>query len=284
MELALPAELWRDVVELAAFEDPSTGFNLLLVSKTVHEWIKPVLYRFIALEDSSQILSFIHGVEEAQCNATDPTRFTRRLSIHRRAINWCDWTLSLFSNADIQELLICPEFRDPGPIPDDNVEGVELWPKPRHVMLLYVHVSWFRPRIALFEHTTHLYLDNASHQPILDLCATLPLIHVGFGFWLDYDDEERLLVAVEAFLSIPTIQLVSVHALVSGAPIEDYFGGVWGRLADIEDERLVVMPGYARGELIDLFDSYGTVWDRIEEFRNWREEVRLNDGEMDPLW
>jgi len=268
--ITLPLELLLYIVELAAASDTSAALNLCLVSRTFKSFVTPILYASISLPTKECIRRFIKGVEAAQSNSVDPTRYTRRLCIHRNAMYHGDWTLSLLNNSPLEHLLLCPRFEE---LPkQEGAEGIELWPHPWHVMILHIPSSWMTHHIALFAQTTHLYLDDGAYPEMVNLCANLPLTHIGMGVW-DADDPEYLLAAIPSYLSMGTIEIVSIHAFVNDYPIHDFYGGIWRRLADNTDERLIVMPGLARDQLIEVFESGKTVWERVEDFRNWRETV-----------
>jgi len=128
-------------------------------------------------------------------------------------------------------------------------------------------------RIALFAQTTHLYLDDGSGPEVVNLCTNLPLKHIGIGVWSDSDDPEHLLAAISSYLSMRTIEIVSIHAFFNGYPIHYFHGGIWRRLADNTDKRLIVMPGLTQDQLIEVFESGKTVWERVDDFRNWRKTV-----------
>jgi hypothetical protein len=268
---SLPLELLIYIAELAATSDVSTAFDLCLVCKAFKTCVLPILYGSVSLPRKERIQRFITCIEAAQSNSSDPTRYTRRLCAHRNAMYHCDWTLSLLQNAPLEHLLLCPRFEK---LPEeDDVEGTELWPQPWHIMVLHVSASWMKLRLDLFKHTTHLYLDNGSNPEVVELYTNMPLTHVGMGFWGDSDDPTELMAAVQSLLNMKSIMMVSIHALISGAPLVDFYGGVWRFFANNPDERLIVMPGLARDELIELFESGKTVWDCANDFRHWREIV-----------
>ncbi|KAF8501229.1 hypothetical protein BU17DRAFT_102280 [Hysterangium stoloniferum] len=269
---SLPVELIREIVEIAVLSDTSTGPGLALVSKLVHHWVIPILYEYVSLDKRETIISFIQGVEAAQCGPNDPSKYITHLSIHRYAMTHCDWTLSICR--DVQHLLICPLFRSPFDADDPAVDEISLWPQPRHIMVLNAPSQWLNPRRILFENTTHLYIDNIYSPSHLELCSTMPLSHICFGFWTDSDTTDALLEAIELLLAMPSMKIVLVHSLMSGAPYE-FHGESWKLLAQITDNRLRVATGMSRDELIDLFESGQTVWDNIEGCADWRQAVQL---------
>ncbi|KAF8588250.1 hypothetical protein K439DRAFT_672409 [Ramaria rubella] len=121
----LPIELVREMIELATLSDRPTAFSLSLVSKVVNSWVTPLIYGTVTLESRETILSFIQGLETAQCAAVDHANRVQSLALHRYAMRQCDWTLSLCRN--VKRLLLWPSHFHPV---DDTFEGVSLWPQP----------------------------------------------------------------------------------------------------------------------------------------------------------
>lgn len=267
----LPLELVREIVEIAVLSDYSTGPALALTCTYINRWITPLLYESVNL-NKDNITSFIQGVEAAQCGTVDTGAYVKELCIHRNAMKHCDWTLSLCKS--VSQLLLCPPYEYY--TEEEEIVDASLWPNPWHIIILVVPPLWIRPRLALFTRATHLYLDDVSDPSTLSLCAKMPLTHICFSVWADAvmaSDFTLVVNAVEFLLKLPGMQCVVIHALVHGAPIDDFFGGIWCLLADITDERFIVAPGMTRDVLIELFEEGQTVWDDVEEWKEWRQKV-----------
>lgn len=117
-------------------------------------------------------------------------------------------------------------------------------------------------------------MDEVLCPQVLVLCLKMQaLTHICFRIYGDDDSPEIALRSTKLLLEKPLMKLVLVHAFISGVPIEDFYGGIWVSLAQIPDERLFVMPGLFRDQLFDLFVSGETVWDSMEECKDWRREV-----------
>ncbi|GJJ08172.1 hypothetical protein Clacol_002380 [Clathrus columnatus] len=267
----VPLEILREIVEITFFLDYTAGPALALTCKSINQWITPLLYASVSL-DKTNVLLFIRGIESAQCGALDTGAFVKQLCIHRNATQHCDWTLSLCKS--VAHLLVCPPIRDYDM--DEEITDASLWPTPWHIMVLSALPSWILPRLALFTHTTHLYLDNVLGPSMLLLCAKMPLTHICFNVWADMvltPDDSFLLEAVHFLLELPTMQCLLIHAFYE-APLADFFGGIWSSLADIADERFIVAPGMSRDELIEFFEEGQTVWDNITDWKAWRQMAR----------
>ena len=265
----LPVELIREVIEHVALTDKSSASSLALVSRNFYNWTMPLMYHTVTLDTRETILSFIHCIEAAQCVFVDNTKHIVSLAIHNRAMQYCDWTLSLCGN--IRSLLLWPDRRDQS----SQSEGVALWSHPWHVVILSVPTMWLIQRVSLFTHTSHLYLDEALNPQILRLCLEMRMLtHICFGLYGDYDSPEMAVRGTKLLLEKPSMNLVLVHAFISGVPIWDFFGGIWASLAEIPDERLFVMPGLFPDQMFELFESGGTVWDSVEDWKDWRRAVQ----------
>lgn len=280
----MPVELVRDMVEFAALADMPTALSLALVSKVVNKWITPILYHTVVLGRREFARAFNQGIEAAQddCHLGQPQcrestrekfRHISTLAIHGTAMAHYDWTLTLCQ--DVQHLLLKPGYYRIA-LADKNVS---LWPRPSHVVLLTFPPSWFAEILDCLVYTTHLYLDLDVYPEFVEKCACLPLTHICIALWADGGEEEIFVRAsVELLLAMPSMKIVLIHAFISGSPIEDFFGGVWLGLADIVDERLIVAPGLRDDDLLGLFKSGGTVWDTVEEWKDWRQLVRMDEN------
>jgi hypothetical protein len=262
----LPVELVREIMELAALRDTPIALALVLVSKAVHDWVTPIIYRTVVLNTREDAFAFSAA---HQADRSSSTLRIFNLAISHSAMRHYDWCLSSCRN--VQCLLLNPEINK---IESAEI-GVSFWPRPWHIVLLGVDAKWFNESLELFSHTTHLYLDEGLYPSFIKSCVSLPLTHICVMFWEDQEDEAAVRPSVELLLSMPSMKMVLVHASVSGYPIEDFFGGVWAELSDIADERLFVAAGMNKDDLIEMFESERTVWDAAEELKDWRHKVQV---------
>lgn len=268
-----PVEIIRQIVETAVVADYTSGPALALTCRSFNKWATPLLYESVTL-DKDNVRPFIRGVEAAQCGTIDTGAYVKRLCIHRSAMQHSDWTLSLCKS--ISHLLLSPSLRELSEEHDhEKVPDVPLWPKPTHISILFVPKAWFLPRLPLFSHVTHLYIDDVLEAEVLSVCSVLPLTHICFNIWSDPPDVGLIMNSVQFLLQSETMQCVLIHALAHGEPIDDFFGGIWSWLASIPDERLTVAPGMTRDHLIECFEEGQTVWDNIDEWKDWRQMARF---------
>ncbi|KAF8523200.1 hypothetical protein JB92DRAFT_1615781 [Gautieria morchelliformis] len=271
----LPVELIREVIEHVALTDKSSTPSLALVSRNFYTWVTPLMYHTVTLDTRERMLFFIDGIEVAQCASVDNTRYIVSLAIHSKAMQRCDWILSLCGN--VQSLLLWPRC-DQSELSWQAPEGAALWSHPWHVVILVVYPMWLAQRILLFTHTTHLYLDEALDPQTLQLCLQMPaLTHICFGVYGDHDHPEVVVRGTKFLLDMPSIEQVLIHAFISGVPIGDFFGLVWASLAEIPDRRLFVKPGLYREDFFERFEAGETVWDSVEEWEDWRRVAQAGE-------
>jgi hypothetical protein len=271
----LPVELIREVIEHIVLTDKSSAPSLALVSKSFYNWVTPLMYHTVTLDTRERMLFFINGIEVAQCASVDNTRRIVSLAIHYKAMQRCDWTLSLCGN--VQSLLLwwhpitCDES-------SQALEGAALWPHPWHVVILVADPVWLTQRISLFTHTTHLDLRYVLDPQILQLCLQMPaLTHICFGVDGDRDHPEDVVRGTKFLLDMPSIKLVLILAVIFGEPIGDFFGGVWASLAEIPDGRLFVQPGLYIDSQFERFEAGETAWDSVEEWKDWRQVAQSGE-------
>ncbi|KAF8999222.1 hypothetical protein BDZ89DRAFT_727309 [Hymenopellis radicata] len=73
----MPTDIERLLLETAAWEDDSSAYSLVLVSKLVRQWIDPILYHSVALCTSTQLSLFHYSM----ILRDDPAFFSRAVKV-----------------------------------------------------------------------------------------------------------------------------------------------------------------------------------------------------------
>jgi hypothetical protein len=121
---------------------------------------------------------------------------------------------------------------------------------------------------------------NSLCQVDVDAVQMLPrLTHLGSNCW---GDEEFLgfISKITLILSSSSLAMLLVQAFEpEGTPTHILIGDMWGELATLNDERLLVRPGFDGEGYISLVASGGSIWDDAEtKYRDWRGLVNSSES------
>jgi hypothetical protein len=259
-------------MEIAANESIPTALALTTVSKVVHKWITPIIYRTVILRSPDAADSFYHVVKVASC---DVAAHVRNLSLEYPFYS----PDAILSRCTHTERLVLGVGRRPrrmiipiGPCP-------ELWEA-----VLHSHAWKWTALLSLpLQNVTHLYFINWPYNddPTNFHQTLSKLTHVGFPCipgGVEVDDA-LLSSTKQLLLAKPSLDMGILHSFSWDIkPVEEFIGRLWVELAQIQDERLLARPGLMEAEFNELLKSGETSWDNARErFGNWRDAVRLEN-------
>ncbi|KIJ56367.1 hypothetical protein M422DRAFT_239589 [Sphaerobolus stellatus SS14] len=273
---SLPYELCRLIFELAALEDTRTALALSLVSKDVHAWITPILYRDVSPKSDSGMAKFIASVNaKSDAASSHLLRHVQSLELifaqppdpHARAKLR---TLSRCTN--LQRLLINEGFfRSNGH--KHEISSIQSWPRPWEVILL----SQPSPPILdsskfpMLDSVSHLYLgfDNLVRSlTLLSDPKNLPnLTHIGFNYWSHLDplpQQQELHSILSKVMGREKLKMLLICPI--GAPQTAF----WSRddmeeaLKQLQDGRIFVGPSRNYKEIQKIFKAGGSLWESPE--------------------
>lgn len=267
-----PVELVCDILELAARECRDSALTFALISRTVHYWITPILYRTVLLPNRMAADRFHRGLGEAIGFdwGLDPD-FAGPGNVRNVFLS----PENKADSVDLTILTLCPHVErlvldvHASLCAWKEVDSTLPWPAPWEVAVTaYDSGDWLGHPV--LHNLTHLYLQMpvlCSGKDILPEVLSLhQLTHLSLGsYWAG----DELVALTERLLSASTsLEMVLLHSL----PNLGCVGEIWVELAKIPDERLLVRPGLSLHDFGELLTSEGTIWDDARvKFEDWRE-------------
>ncbi|KAF9023897.1 hypothetical protein BDZ89DRAFT_146001 [Hymenopellis radicata] len=181
----LPIDIARLLLETAAEMDRATALTLALVSKTVRQWMEPMIYRSIALPNANKVMAFARVVQ----SRNDPTFFA--LNVKTLCIGDIESgggkTFETFPHNELHAISLIFSTCT-------GVESLGYWvirdvdtPNAQQDILSPVHQFAFED-LGAFHHLTHLSILDLKARSSLDfLPPRLTHLHVDC-----FDDDENI--------------------------------------------------------------------------------------------
>ncbi|KAJ7256915.1 hypothetical protein C8J57DRAFT_1343335 [Mycena rebaudengoi] len=140
---AFPTDLEREIFELAANCHPETMLSLMLVAHRVHQWIEPLLYRFLVID-----LSFRPTIATSAVCLQEPTRWAKHVQV----------VLVMFPAPVLQRILpICTAIRKLA-LYDVRSSVLPV------IKELQLRELLFDPTLPMFRELTHLRVHNITED------------------------------------------------------------------------------------------------------------------------
>jgi hypothetical protein len=264
----LPVELVRCLLEVTAQEDKPTSLALAHVSRTVQQWIRPIIYHTVVLVSENQIHFFRRTLQGPN---TILGAIVRRLFI-KDEVNYHDRGAIAEVIRDctqLEYLVTDVDLSDSNAMDIISSSSVAPW----HAMLTDTESSLRVPPLgyALLRNVTHLYVDLLKD---IEPFQFLPhLTHLGLGCWGDKEMPDYI-PRITSLLSLPSIVVILLHAFNDGKPTCRLIGATWRNLSQMEDQRLFAGPGLREDDNIALVRTGGTIWDDADvKYKHWRRRV-----------
>ncbi|KAF8514956.1 hypothetical protein BU17DRAFT_94042 [Hysterangium stoloniferum] len=256
----LPVEILRIIIETAA-RDNSTAAILAVVCRTFNQWTTPILYNTIS------ITPFTIGNLYHACNGLKLS-YTRNLFL---SIAWEPkprhvLEKMLQSCRNVSRLLLLAVHAPPFNVPM----------RPYQISIINIELStlnWQQSNI--FEHATHIFVEYGFRIEIEHWQALKALTHLGIsgGGW--HPINVQCMALIHDLLSLPSIKILLVCCFTARQRGDED----WDELAKISDKRLFVRPAIL--DHIALFGAGRSVWDDVDEFRDWRTSVKATGAEVE---
>ncbi|KAF8514958.1 hypothetical protein BU17DRAFT_94044 [Hysterangium stoloniferum] len=256
----LPVEILRIIIETAA-RDNRTAVILAIVCRTFNQWTTPILYNTISITPFT-ILNLYHASNGLKLSYTRNLFFdiAWEPTPHNGLVNM------LQSCRNVSRLLLLivhdPPFNAPMRPYQISIMNIQL-----------CTLNWQQSNI--FEHATHIFVEHGFRIKIEHWRALRALTHLGIsgGGWHPID--VRCIALVHDLLSLPSIKIL----LVCCFPARQCGGKEWVELAKTSDKRLFVRPAIL--DHIALFRAGRSIWDDVDEFRDWRTSVEVTGAEVE---
>jgi len=266
----LPVELVREIMETAAThpismishgailvtanmgnDSTATALSLMPVSKTVYNWILPILYHTVILGEPYLLHRTITGATGDRVAAN-----IRNLSLFFHEGSQKPDLDILVRCTRVQRFITC-EWWSWDTLGADTA-AVESWPQPWEVaMWENSPYTWDAlGRLPILRNAPHfMYGEREFHESPESLCEAFPrLTHLGFGCEPTGEDAGASAFTVQHwFAAKPALELIIVHGLKT---MEQFDGldqlPAWMELAAIEDERRFGRPALELYELDEV--------------------------------
>jgi hypothetical protein len=278
---SFPSEIVCFIVRHAAAICPQTTLTLTLVSKTVREWIEPVLYHTVTLWTP-------HTLDLFRIAFDAKPRSFFAAHVRNLFINGEDGSDIIMACSNVERLASyppalvgLPDFDVQEDTPSSTAASSSLpqssadtgCPTPGEVMLVGAldDVPWASP---LFRNVKYLYLGLEPPPPetACDVSLLPSLTHCAFPY--DGDEDDALILTISTLLESSTLtHLVVLVNDEQGNPDRDRKGTIWTKLACMTDSRLLVGTELCHdGDDWEAMVEAGTTmwdsWDR--DYSGWR--------------
>jgi len=262
----LPTETIISIIEAAASQK-STALNLCLVSKTVYNLIKPILYHSIRIKwyNFQRFHQWFFNF-----SPIDPHKHHRSLIRDLTVVCRASYLFRIVDMCDRLDRLVCSA---------DLAECTRSKSRPKELIIytgndtstLY---GGYTPLGAFAESVTHLYVNLAVLGPrFTETVEEMKSVeHVGVSLTATHDPEveEGVVYGILGLLDIERLAGIFVY---DRSPV---VARIWKRLAKVSDRRLVVAiqavvdwdmdPGHAAC-------SGESPWEKMKGLEGWRKDV-----------
>lgn len=273
----LPSELMRDIIELAARNDPATAKNIAGTCFVFHQWVGPILFETIVLHTTAKLIRF---VEQLRCATQGPwagSRITRDEEFYSRHVRY----LSIL-NINLPYQSLDEIHRICNNITTYETASYEMLRRIRLGDLRQLIYKSARPLPSVdhgWKHLTHIWLHINIADPFAFITPpNLQYLAIPIGDWeLTYSPSSLQRIR-EIVYSLPKLRLlviqVSSRRRVSWMnkyvrPDASLLSEIWaGQLGDFRDYRLVlwgqpIVPMKENEDAVSLARRSGvSLWDR----------------------
>lgn len=264
---SLPTETIIFIMETAAARQRETALNLCLVSKTVYNFIKPILYHSIQVEwcNFQRFYQwFFHF------SPIDPHKYHRSLIRDLTIVYRASCLFRIVDTCDKLDRLVCSA---------DIVECTRTNSRPKELIVCTDNdTSTFYGGYVLpgvfTEFVTHLYVNLPVLGPkfveTVEGMKCVKYLGVSLITTRDPGEEEAVVEGIIGLVDIERLAAIFVYDRSTTS------AGVWKRLTKVEDKRLVVaIQAVVNWEADPAHAACSGVspWEMMKGLENWRRDV-----------
>ena len=265
----LPTETIISIIEEAASQR-QTALNLCLVSKTVYNLIKPILYHSIRIKwyNFQRFHQWFFTF-----SPIDPHKHHRSLIRDLTIICRASYLFRIVDMCDRLDRLVCSA---------DIVECTRTKSRPKE-LIIYMNndtstlYGGYTPPGALAGSVTHLYVNLAVlGQRFVETVECMRSVkYVGMSLITAYDleREEETAYGILGLLDIERIAGIFVYDRST------VITGIWKRLAKVNDKRLVVaIQAVVDWDMDPAHEACSGVspWEKMKGLESWRKDVQVS--------
>ena len=262
----LPTETIISIMEEAASRK-ETALNLCLVSKSVYNLIKPILYHSIQVKwyNFERFHKWFFNF-----SPIDPDKLHRSLIRDLTIVCRASYLFRIVDTCDRLDRLVCSA---------DVMECSRTKSRPKELILCAnndtsTFYGGYKPPGAFVESVTHIYVNLAVLGPrfieTVESMKCVKYVGVSLVTMHDPDAEEGVVYGIQGLLDIERLAGILVYDRSTTVT------GIWKRLAKVGDKRLVVAIQAVVDWDLDPAHaacSGASPWEKMEGLEGWRKDV-----------